>query len=101
MLKAKKKSLKKVQEKVNINSTTVQQNIVLVAIITIVVSIIAGYMFLRKNYSDGALFLAIGLALLSSLVDLNRLPRMIRFIVYGLSVVPAILLLVIILRDFT
>lgn len=98
---AKKKSVKKVSDKTDVNSSIVQQNVVLVAIITIVVCISAGYMFIRKNYSDGALFFAIGLALLSSLVDLNRLPRIVRFIVYGLSVIPAILLLVIILRDFT
>lgn len=96
-LKKTKKLVAKVKSPSN---SSVQQNVALVAVITIVVSIISGYMFIRGDFRDGTLFLAIGFALLSSLVDLNHLPKFVRFFVYGLSVIPAVLVLITILRDF-
>lgn len=68
---------------------------------TLIIAIVSGIIFVRGYYLDGTLLLAIGIALLSSLVDLQKISPIMKYLVYAMTVIPALLLVILIFRDFT
>lgn len=77
------------------------QNTLTVLFMTLIIAIVSGIIFVRGYYLDGTLLLAIGIALLSSLVDLQKISPIMKYLVYAMTVIPALLLVILIFRDFT
>jgi hypothetical protein len=77
------------------------QSTLTVLFMTLIIAIVSGIIFVRGYYLDGTLLLAIGIALLSSLVDLQKISPILKYFVYAMTVIPALLLVILIFRDFT
>lgn len=82
-------------------SNTYGQNTLVVLFMTLIIAIVSGIIFVRGYYLDGTLLLAIGIALLSSLVDLQKVSPWAKYLVYAMTIIPALLLIAVIFKDFT